>query len=352
MIQNNWKKIQSYALKIGFSSIGCSDMDLSLYIPHYRSWIEKNFNADLDYMTKHGNKRLYPELLIPGTKRILVVSINYLHNEYTLKDWKRSIEKKSKKATISEYALGRDYHKVVKKKLQKLADYITSIYPEHQYRVFADSAPVLEKPLAEKAGLGVIGKNSNLLNLENGSFFFLGTLFTNINFPIGSQNTTDICGKCTACIKVCPTNAIVAPKVIDANKCISYLTIENKKSIPLEYRKLIGNRIYGCDDCQLICPININAPLSKEADFKPRQELINQDLINLFEWSEQKFLKTTEGSAIRRIGYNAWRRNIAIALGNASYDKKIIAILKIHLLKENNEIVKESIQWAIENHGI
>jgi epoxyqueuosine reductase len=352
MINNSWHQIKKHAKTIGFENISCSDIDLSLYIPHYNSWVDNKYNADMGFMTKHGLKRLYPEILIPDTQRVIVVTMNYLHNNYSFKTIKKTLIEKKNIGTVSEYALGRDYHKVIKKKLQELANFISNIYPEHKYRVFTDSAPVLEKPLAEKAGIGSIGKNGNLLNEKDGSFFFIGTLYTNIPFPIENKRPHDICGKCTSCIKICPTNAIVAPKVVDANKCISYLTIENKGAIPHKYRKAIGSRIYGCDDCQLICPINRNAPLTKEKDFAPRSELLNRELTDLFKWQEKDFLKITEGSAIRRIGYNSWRRNIAIALGNAHSSDKIISLLRSEFQLEKNDIVREAIEWALKNHQI
>ena len=348
--KNNWQQISQYAKGLGFGSIDVADCDLSRYHKHYHEWTESHFHGEMDYMTKHGDKRLCPELLVPNTQRAIVVTLDYLTQKIDLKHVKQYLLEKSEKAVMSQYALGRDYHKVIRKKLQSLANYITTLYPEHQYRAFTDSAPVLEKPLAEKAGIGVIGKHGNLLTKHHGSFFFIGVIYTNIPFEVKQEKVEDICGKCTACTKICPTNAIVSPKVVDARKCISYLTIENKGTIPLEFRKAIGTRIYGCDDCQLICPWNKYASLTKEKDFFPKAFFKSPDLIDLFSWTEAEFLKNTEGSAIRRIGYHCWQRNIAIALGNAPYSIKLLIALQETLHATKNLIVRESIEWALMQH--
>ncbi|WP_119328461.1 tRNA epoxyqueuosine(34) reductase QueG [Cysteiniphilum halobium] len=346
-----WSSIKQFALNtLSISDISVTDCQLNQYIPKYQSWIEQGYHADLEYMVKHGSKRYTPHELVTGTKSIIVIRLNYLPQAYCFKGIRQKLATPSVDAAISVYAHGRDYHKVLRQKLSKLSNFIQSIFPEHSARVFTDSAPVLEKPLAEKAGLGWIGKNSNLLHPIDGSFFFIGCIYSNLDFSAFAQPLiADQCGKCQACIKACPTNAIVNNKVIDANKCISYLTIENKGMIPLQYRQAIGNRIYGCDDCQLVCPINKEAPITTEPDFLARSHLSNQSLINLAQWSEQEFLKKTEGSAIRRIGYHAWLRNIYVALGNAPFSTEIIALLETaKQTHTNNVLLLDHINWGIE----
>jgi epoxyqueuosine reductase len=246
---------------------------------------------------------------------------------------------------ISRYALGRDYHKVMRGRLQKLADRIENCVGPFQYRAFSDSAPVLEKALAEKAGLGWIGKHTNLIDPRAGSWFFLGELYTDLPLPVDTP-ADNHCGHCRACLDICPTQAIVAPYELDARRCISYLTIELRGSIPVELRPLIGNRIYGCDDCQLVCPWNRFARPTQEADFAPRHDFDAPELVKLFSWSEAEFLKYTEGSAIRRIGYECWLRNIAVALGNAPADRAIVRALKSRS-EHSSELVKEHVQWAL-----
>ncbi len=350
-----WAKVKAYAQnELGLSSISKADCDLSEYIPHYNKWIEKNYHADLDYMVKHGSKRYIPNELVDGTNSVIVTTLNYLNHTISTKDEVRKIREKSDVGKVSVYAHGRDYHKVMKKKLQKLGEYINTLVPEHSFRVFTDSAPVLERPLAEKAGLGWQGKNSMLMNTSQGSFFFIGVIYSNLdlsgldNFP--KQN--DICGKCQACIKLCPTDAIKDGKMIDSRRCVSYLTIENKNAIPHEFRKQIGTRIYGCDDCQLVCPYNSKAPTTIESDFKQRDFLVDRPLLELFDWSEKDFLKKTEGSAIRRIGYRAWIRNIAIAIGNSPKNIKNIQALENKKLEFiTDELRLEYIGWAIKEQS-
>ncbi|WP_119343883.1 tRNA epoxyqueuosine(34) reductase QueG [Facilibium subflavum] len=348
--QQQWQQIKDFALHIlCFSDIAATDCDLSQYIPHFQSWIDNGFHADLDYMHKHGSKRYTPQELVENTKSIIMVRLNYLPEKYPFKGIRKQLTTPSQIAKISYYAQGRDYHKLIRKKLTKLDDFIKSMFPQHNCRVFSDSAPVMEKPLAEKAGLGWIGKNSNLMDAKEGSFFFLGSLYSNIDFSrFSAPKQTEMCGSCKACIKACPTNAIVNNKVVDARRCISYLTIENKNEIPLEFRDQIGNRIYGCDDCQLVCPINVNAPKTAQRDFLTRSTLDQQALLMLFDWSETTFLKNTEGSAIRRIGYTAWLRNIAVALGNAPKGDEILAALKAKRIKINDHMLIEHIDWAIK----
>jgi epoxyqueuosine reductase len=296
----------------------------------------------MSWMHLHGSKRTHPEQLVEGTLRVISVRMNYLPDE---PDPTHLLEK-STHAFISRYALGRDYHKVLRQRLQKLADKIADHIGPFGYRAFVDSAPVMEKALAEKAGLGWIGKHSNLLSRDAGSWFFLGELYTDLPLPIDAP-LTDHCGECTACIDHCPTQAIVAPYQVDARKCISYLTIELKDSIPIEFRKAMGNRIYGCDDCQQCCPWNRFAQPAELNDFMPRHGLDQAALIELFDWDEETFLKKTEGSAIRRIGFERWQRNIAIALGNGKSTDKAISLLK-KKRQDCSELVAEHIDWALE----
>ena len=348
--QSQWQKIRRYALEVlGFSDIAATNCDLSDYIPKYQAWIEQGYHADLDCMTKHGAKRYTPHRLVEGTKSVIMVRLNYLPKAYSFKHIRQHLQSVSDIAAISYYAQGRDYHKVIRKKLKKLEQYITELVPQHQCRVFSDSAPVLEKPLAEKAGLGWIGKNSNLLDGDEGSFFFLGALYSNLDFSdYAKSHQGNQCGKCQACIKSCPTNAITDDNMIDVNKCISYLTIENKGTIPLEFRKAIGNRIYGCDDCQLVCPINQQAPLTSEADFFTRASLDAPALLDLLNWDEATFNKHMEGSAIRRIGYRGWMRNIIIALGNASFSVELVESLKSTSIRFSNDpMLKECVLWSL-----
>ncbi len=337
--------IKTWAKQLGFQDIGITDTDLSQHEAYLKTWLSRKFHGEMGYMEKHGTKRSRPEELIPGTLRIISVRMDYLPPDtQTI-----SVLRDRRKAYISRYALGRDYHKVLKKRLNLLADKIQENIKNFNYRAFVDSAPVLEKALAEKAGLGWIGKNTLVLNQKAGSYFFLGEIYTDLPLPC-DKPIKEHCGKCTACIDVCPTKAIVGPYQLDARRCISYLTIEYKKSIPLEFRKLIGNRIFGCDDCQLACPWNQFAHFTQEKDFQPRHSLDNQDLVNLFAWDEETFLDKTQGSAIRRAGYECWLRNIAVALGNAPSTPEVIASLEF---RKNHEspLVREHVEWALAQHG-
>ena len=312
------KNINKWSVDLGFSGIGVSDIDLSETEVHLKNWLAKGFHADMDYMHKHGSKRTHPEELVENTIRIISVRLDYFNKSLT--PYEKVLEQ-PEKAAISRYALGRDYHKVLRKKLKQLAEKIKTEVNGMEYRVFTDSAPVMEKAIAEKAGLGWIGKHSNLLNSKAGSYFFLGEIYTNIPLPV-SNIATYHCGSCTKCIDACPTQAIVAPFQVDARRCISYLTIENKGEIPEEFHKAIGNRIYGCDDCQMVCPWNKFVQDSSVTDFLPRNQFDEPDLQVLFSWDEETFLKKTEGSPIRRIGYNAWQRNLKIAISNSLTLKK------------------------------
>lgn len=332
--------IKQWGLELGFQQIGITDADLTQYEPRFLAWLEKKFHGDMHYMEAHGSKRYRPDELIPGTIRIISARMDYLPPDTEIP----KVLQNPSLAYISRYALGRDYHKLMRKRLRALATRISSLTPG--YRVFSDSAPVLEKPLAEKAGLGWIGKHTNLINRQAGSWFFLGEIFTDLPLPIDTP-VKNHCGTCKACMDVCPTQAIIGPYELDARRCISYLTIELRGSIPIEFRPLLGNRIYGCDDCQLVCPWNRFAKFTKEDDFHPRQGLTSPELITLFAWTEEEFLRKTEGSAIRRIGYECWLRNIAVALGNAPKTDVIMHALK-EKLSHPSELVREHVEWALE----
>jgi len=345
------QNIKNWGEDLGFQQVGISDVDLTHIEEHYAHWIKQGLYGDMDYMHKHGTKRLRPNELIEGTIRVISVRMDYLPHRQDL-----AIEKldDGQTAYVSRYALGRDYHKVLRKKLKTLTQKINAEISQTQelndtinYRVFVDSAPVMEKPLAQKAGLGWQGKHTNLINKEAGSWFFLGEIYTNLPLDIDLR-ASDHCGSCTACIDVCPTDAITAPYQLDARRCISYLTIEHHGSIPVEFRKAIGNRVYGCDDCQLFCPWNKFAQLSDESDFQPRHTLDSASMLELFQWTEKEFLQNTEGAAIRRIGFERWQRNLAIGLGNADTTTAVINALQ----KSNSKssVVQESIAWALNEH--
>lgn len=336
-------RIKQWGLALGFQQVGISDTHLDQAETHLHNWLENNYHGEMNYMAAHGLKRSRPALLQPNTRSIISVRMDYLPAH--LYDSQQVLDNPAA-GFISRYALGRDYHKVMRNRLQKLAEQISAEIGEFGYRAFADSAPVLEKAIAEKAGLGWIGKHSNLISRTGGSWFFLGEIYTDLPLT-PDQVARNHCGQCQACLTVCPTQAIIAPYQVDARRCISYLTIELHGSIPVEFRPLLGNRIYGCDDCQLICPWNRFAKTSNEQDFKPRHGLDNQALLNLFNWSETEFLQKTEGSAIRRIGYQRWLRNIAVALGNAKTDQGISQALNTKL-PDASELVKEHIHWALE----
>ncbi|MDQ7089423.1 MAG: tRNA epoxyqueuosine(34) reductase QueG [Methylococcales bacterium] len=333
--------IKQWGHALGFQQIGISDIDLSTAEKHLQQWLANEFQGEMGYMSKHGLKRSRPALLESGTQRIISVRMDYLPENPKMIQHHLN---QPLTAFISRYALGRDYHKLLRQRLQKLATQIEAKIGPFGYRAFVDSAPVLEKAIAEKAGLGWIGKHSNLINRQAGSWFFLGEIYTDLPLPVDSKVSSH-CGHCVACLDICPTQAIIAPYQVDARRCVSYLTIELKGSIPEKLRPLIGNRIYGCDDCQLICPWNRFAKLSSEADFNPRHNLNSLQLVEAFSWSETEFLKKMEGSAIRRIGYQHWLRNIAVALGNA----KPSMITKAALLEKqhHSELVSEHVQWAL-----
>ena len=344
-------KIKQWGQELGFGQVGITDTDLSDAEVHLQNWLVNDFHGEMEYMQRHGLKRSRPALLHEGTARVISVRMDYL-TEPTA-SMNQTLEDPAS-AYISRYALGRDYHKMMRNRLQKLADKIQAealTLPQQQQvnvgmRAFVDSAPVLEKALAEKAGLGWIGKHSNLINRKAGSWFFLGELFIDLPLPLDRPATAH-CGACTACLSICPTRAIVAPYQVDARRCVSYLTIELHGSIPEALRPLIGNRIYGCDDCQIICPWNRFAKMTDEADFNPRQQLNTRQLLDVFAWNEETFLAKTEGSAIRRIGHDRWLRNIAVALGNAPVSPPVIHALT-QTLTHHSEMVREHVQWALE----
>ena len=337
--------IKRWGRELGFAEIGIADTDLSRAEIDHQAWIKKGFHGDMDYMAKHGAKRTRPADLVANTVRVISARLDYCPTK--AKDSWHVIED-GDKAFISRYALGRDYHKVMRQKLQKLCDKIAEYVPNFEYRVFTDSAPVLEVALAEKAGLGWRGKHTLLINKNHGSWFFIGEIYTNLPLPI-DEKANNHCGTCSACIDICPTSAITAPYEVDARRCISYLTIELKTAIPLEFRPLIGNRVYGCDDCQLVCPWNKFAEITIEPDFNIRNGLDDISLVECFAWSEAEFTQKMAGSAIYRIGYIQWLRNIAVGLGNALSTAGVINALKSREY-EHNEMLREHIQWALQQH--
>lgn len=327
---------------MGFAQIGIADTDLSTAELRLQDWLAKNFHGEMDYMAAHGTKRSRPHELMPGTLRVITVRLNY---------WPEAADASTNLATperayVSRYAVGRDYHKVLRSRLQQLAEKIEAVTGAFGYRVFTDSAPVMEVELATKSGLGWRGKHTLLINQNEGSYFFLGEIYTFLPLPIDTPHG-DHCGSCFACAAACPTGAIVGPYQVDARRCISYLTIELKGSIPIELRPLMGNRIYGCDDCQLVCPWNRFAKTDSLPDFQPRHGLDSTTLVELFGWSEEEFLNKTEGSAIRRIGHERWLRNIAVALGNAPATVQSISALKARL-SHCSALVREHVEWALQ----
>jgi epoxyqueuosine reductase len=340
------EQIKAWGLSLGFQQVGISDTHLEAAEQHLQRWLANNYHGEMAYMQQHGLKRSQPDLLQPGTVSVISARMDYLPENP--KQLQQQLENPTA-AYISRYALGRDYHKVLRKRLQTLAERIEAEVGAFGYRAFTDSAPVLEKALAEKAGLGWIGKHSNLINRKAGSWFFLGEIYTDLPLPPDSP-ASNHCGACTACIDICPSRAIVAPYQVDARRCIAYLTIELHGSIPVELRSLLGNRIYGCDDCQLVCPWNRFAKLSQEAGFLPRHRLNSQQLVEVFAWDEATFLHHTEGSAIRRVGYQRWLRNVAVALGNAPNSQLVIAALQSRL-DDSSSLVREHVQWALGQHG-
>ena len=340
-------KLKQWATELGFQELGVSSIDLSEEEKYLERWLAQDFHGDMEWMERHGKKRTRPAELESGTMSVISVRMDYLPPQ--TQD-PVMVLNHPELAYISRYALGRDYHKIMRKRLEKLAQKINQELANYQqqmkYRVFVDSAPVMEKPIAVNAGLGWMGKHTNILSQDAGSWFFLGEIYTNLPLDV-SQPVDNHCGSCTACIDICPTQAIVKPYELDARRCISYLTIEHKGVIPKEFRVDMGNRIYGCDDCQLVCPWNRFAVDTPESDFSIRNNLDTVSLLSLFAWTENEFLQNLEGSAIRRIGYQRWQRNIAIALGNAPPSSDIISALD-EKYESSSELVKELISWSLQ----
>lgn len=335
-------QIKAWGRELGFQQLGIADLDLGQAEARLQDWLAAGFHGEMDYMARHGLKRSRPAELVPGTVRVIAARMDYWPPEVA-GAWQ--VLQQPETAYLSRYALGRDYHKRLRRRLQQLADRIAAVVGPFGYRVFVDSAPVMEKALAAKAGLGWIGKHSNLLDRQAGSWFFLGELYVDLPLPVDAPLKAH-CGRCTACLDLCPTGAIVAPFQVDARRCISYHTIELHGPIPLEFRRALGNRIYGCDDCQLVCPWNRFARPSAEADFRVRHRLDAPSLVELFGWDEAEFLRSTEGSAIRRIGHERWLRNIAVALGNAPHSPPRQAAL-LARLSHPSALVREHVIWAL-----
>jgi len=338
--------IKDWGRQLGFQQVAITDTDLSETGHQLNDWLAAGHQGEMRWMSEHGEKRYHPEQLLPGTLRVITVRMDYLTDNSnmiaTLKD--------ESKAYISRYALGRDYHKLIRNRLTTLTKEIEKAVPGAVVqRPFVDSAPVMEKPLAVKAGLGWMGKHTLVINSQAGSWFFLGEIYTSLPLPVDQSSETDQCGECQACLKVCPTDAFPAPYVLDARRCISYLTIEQKGSIPEEFREPMGNRVFGCDDCQAVCPWNKAASLSDEKDFTPRHNLDNRELAELFLWSEQEFLKKTEGSPIRRVGYEGWLRNLAVGLGNAPTSETVVSALRSRE-SHSSPMVREHVAWALGQH--
>lgn len=338
--------IERWAQELGFQQVGITDTDVAAEKPHLEQWLKDGYHGSMDWLAHNVDKRLEPSLLVPAACRVISVRLNYLPGDTE----QIKVLKSPSTAYVSRYALGRDYHKLIRKRLATLAEKIRAQAEPWiiaGQRPFVDSAPVLERPFAHKAGLGWIGKHTLVINKKAGSWFFLGEILTNIPLPVNQAVPEDHCGECSACLKVCPTDAFPQPYQLDARRCISYLTIENKDAIPERFRAAMGNRVFGCDDCQAICPWNKYAKPTDEQDFQPRHNLQNSELLDLFLWDETTFLKSTEGSPIRRIGYERWQRNLAVGLGNAPSDIRIIEALQKRR-DQATPLVQEHIDWALE----
>lgn len=339
--------IKLWGQELGFAHVGIAGIDLGEHEHHLQRWLDAGYQGEMEYLGAHGSKRAHPEQLIPGTVRVVSLRMDYLPGDTQMAQRLAQPEK----AYVSRYALGRDYHKLVRKRVQSLADRIQQAIGPFGYRAFVDSAPVLEKALAEQAGLGWIGKNTLLLNRKAGSYFFLAELFVDLPLPVDKATTSEHCGRCTACLDICPTQAFVGPYVLDARRCISYLTIELKGPIPVELRSMMGNRVFGCDDCQIVCPWNRFAKPSREQDFQPRHGLENAELAQMFLWDEPTFLRKTEGGPLRRAGYERWLRNLAVGLGNAPSTIPVIEALKARR-DDASPLVREHVEWALARHGV
>ena len=336
------QRIKGWALELGFQDLGVSDVDLGQAEARLLDWLAQGFHGEMEYLERHGTRRSRPAELVPGTLRVVSVRLDYLPHD--MED-SEAVLADGRLAYVSRYALGRDYHKVLRSRLQKLAERIQDEIGAFRYRVFTDSAPVMEVELAVKAGLGWRGKHTLLLNRDAGSFFFLGEIYTDLPLPVDAARS-EHCGTCERCIDVCPTQAIVAPYKLDARRCISYLTIEHAGTIPEDLRPLLGNRVYGCDDCQLVCPWNRYAQLAGVDDFRVRNGLDRAELIELFAWTEEEFNQRLEGSAIRRIGHERWLRNLAVGLGNAPGDAEIVRALESRS-DCASALVREHVAWAL-----
>lgn len=341
-------KIKDWGFDLGFQQVAIVEPELTKASERLNKWLADGFQGSMQWMGEHGDKRYVVDKLVDHTVRVISVRMDYLADSNMI-----AVLKNDNKAYISRYALGRDYHKLIRKRLAALVSKIQSEIPEMQLsqRPFVDSAPVMEKPIAEQAGLGWIGKNTLLLNDKAGSWFFLGEIYTSLQLPTDQSDQQNRCGNCRACLKICPTDAFPEPYVLDARKCISYLTIESSDAIPEPLRPLMGNRVFGCDDCQIICPWNRFASQTAEDDFSPRHNLDDPDLVTLFNWQPQEFLDKTEGSAIRRIGHERWLRNLAVGLGNAAGSPDILQQLEAKA-DHPSALVREHVQWAIEQQKL
>lgn len=337
-------RIKAWGAELGFAKVGITGVELDEDEGRLLAWLREGRHGTMDYMQRHGTKRSRPQELQPGTVRVVSARMDYFPTGADSEAAWRTL-RDGERAYISRYALGRDYHKLIRSRLQKLADRIESETGPFGYRAFTDSAPVLEKALARNAGLGWIGKHTLLLDRDAGSWFFLGELYTDLPLPVDAPSTAH-CGTCTRCIDICPTQAITGPYQLDARRCIAYLTIESKDAIPEELRGLIGNRVFGCDDCQLVCPWNKFAQPTHEEDFAPRHGLDDAKLVELFAWTEGEFLKKTEGMPIRRAGYAGFSRNVAVALGNAPRSTKVVSALEARA-NDPSALVREHVAWAL-----
>ncbi|PWG62817.1 tRNA epoxyqueuosine(34) reductase QueG [Spiribacter halobius] len=338
--------IRRWGAELGFDAVGIAEPELAVDEGHLLRWLRDGRHGEMSWMGRHGVKRARPAQLVPGTRRVICVRKDYRPPDAAADD---AVLADPRRAFIARYAVGRDYHKLLRRRLQRLAERIQARIGPFGYRAFVDSAPVLEKALARNAGLGWIGKNTLLLNREGGSYFFLGELFTDLALPADAP-PTEHCGSCRACIDVCPTGAITGPYQLDARRCISYLTIEHHGPIPEHLRPAIGNRVFGCDDCQAVCPWNRYARPTDEADFQPRHGLDSPQLVSLFRWDEATFLERTAGSPIRRLGHERWLRNLAVALGNGPADPDAIAALR-ERESHPSELVREHVVWALGRLG-
>jgi len=339
-------QIRQWGAELGFQQVGIAGTDLGPDALNLAAWLNAGMHGDMTYMARHGTRRVRPAELVPGTLRVISARLDYWPGQAEAAE---QVLADPQRAYLSRYALGRDYHKLLRSRLQKLADRIGELAGDFRYRVFTDSAPVMEKPLARNAGLGWIGKHTNLINKRAGSWFFLGELYTDLPLPVDTP-AADHCGSCQACLDICPTCAIIAPYRLDARLCISYLTIEHQGAIPEALRPMLGNRVYGCDDCQIVCPWNKFARVTAEPDFAPRHGLDGPALAEVFLWSEAQFLAYTEGSAIRRIGHLRWLRNLAVALGNARDSAQAVPALRARQTHDS-ELVREHVAWALERHA-